>query len=72
MIAFPFLGAGSTKIPPTFLISCKVQIRYSKTLKYSEHYIRHHLPRTKVSNWISSENDAVFNFYFLVAEPFGE
>ena len=37
---FPFLGAGFASIPPTFLISCEVQTRYSKTLKYSEQYIR--------------------------------
>ena len=37
---FPFLGAGFANIPPTFLISCEVQTRYSKTLKYSEQHIQ--------------------------------
>ena len=34
--SFSFLGAGFANIPPTFLISCEVQTRYSKTLKDSE------------------------------------
>ena len=34
------LGAGFAKIPPTFLISCEVQTRYSKVLKNSEQYIQ--------------------------------
>ena len=38
--SFSFLGAGFANIPPTFLISCEVQTRYSKTLKYSEQYIQ--------------------------------
>ena len=38
-----FLGTGFANIPPTFLISCEVGTRYSKTLKYSEQYIRDHL-----------------------------
>ena len=62
MIVFPFLGAGFANILPTFLISCEVQTRYSKTLKYSEQYIRDHLSGTKVRIWICSEYDAVFNF----------
>ena len=62
MIAFPFLGAIFANIPPTFLILCEVQIRYSKTLKYSEQYIRDHLPGAKVGIWIGSEYDAAFNF----------
>ena len=34
------LGAGFVKTPPTFLISCEVQTRYSKVLKNSEQYIQ--------------------------------
>ena len=60
--SFPFLGAGFANILPTFLISCEVQTRYSKILKYSEQYIRDHLSGTKVRIWICSEYDAVFNF----------
>ena len=60
--SFPFLGAGFANIPPDFLISCEVQTRYLKTLKYSEQYIRDHLSGTKVSIWNCSEYDAVFNF----------
>ena len=60
--SFPFLGAGFANIPPTSLISCEVQIRYSKTLEYSEQCIRDHLSGTKVRIWICSEYDAVFNF----------
>ena len=64
-IVFPFfLGAGFANIPPTFLI----QIRYSKTLKYSEKYIRDHLPGTKVRIWICSECDAVFYFSCMSRE----
>ena len=63
VIVFPFLGAGFANISPTFLISCEVQTRYSKTLKYSEQYIRDHLSGTKVRIWICSEYDAVFNFF---------
>ena len=59
MIVFPFLGAGFSNIPPTFLISCGVQTRYSKALKYSEQYNRDHLSGTKVGIWICSEDDAV-------------
>ena len=46
VIVFPFLGAGFANIPPTFLISCEVQTKYSKILKYSEQYIRDRLPGT--------------------------
>ena len=62
VIVFLFLGAGFPDIPPTFLISCEVQTRYSKILKYSEQYIRDYLSGTKVRIWIGSEYDAVFNF----------
>ena len=57
-----FVGAGFANIPPTFLISCEVQTRYPKTLKYSEQYIRDHLSGIKVRIWICSEYDTVFNF----------
>ena len=50
--SFPFLGAGFANIPPTFLIS--------KTLKYSEQYIRDHLSDTKAKSWICSACHAVF------------
>ena len=59
---FPFLGAGFANIPPTFLISCEVQTRYSKTLKYSKQYIRDHLSGTKVRIWICSEYDFLYCF----------
>ena len=62
VLTFPFLGAGFANISPTFLISCEVQTKYSKILKYSEQYIREHLSGTKVRIWICSEYDAVFNF----------
>ena len=62
MLVFPFPGAGFANIPPTFLISCEVQTRYSKILKYSEQYIRGHLSGTKVRIWICFECDDVFNF----------
>ena len=39
VIVFPFLGAGFANIPPTFLISCEVQTRYSRTSR-SRQYIR--------------------------------
>ena len=65
-MVFPFLGTGFANIPPTFLISCEVGTRYSKTLKYSEQYIRDHLSGTKVRIWICSEYDAVFNFSYTV------
>ena len=60
--SFSFLGAGFANISPTFLISCEVQTRYSRILKYSEQYIWDHLSGTKVRIWIGSEYDAVFNF----------
>ena len=62
VIVFPFLGAGLGNILPAVFISCEVQTMYSKTLKYSEQYIRDHLSGTKVRIWIYSKNDAVFNF----------
>ena len=60
--SFSFLGGGFANIPHTFLISSEVQTRYSKTLKYSEHYIRDHLSGIKVRIWICSEYNIVFNF----------
>ena len=51
-----------TYLSPTFLISCEVQTRFSKILKYFEQYIRNLLSGTKVRIWIDSEYDAVFNF----------
>ena len=60
VIAFPFLGAGFANIPPTFLISCEVQTRYSKALKYSEQYIRNNMSGTKVRIWICSKYGAIF------------
>ena len=65
MIDFLFSGAGFANISPTFLISCEVQTRYSKILKYSEQYIRDHLSGTKVRIWIGSEYDALFDFSFI-------
>ena len=62
VIVFRFLGEGFANISPPFLTSCEVQTRYSKTLKYSEQYVRDHLSSTKVIIWICSEYDAVFNF----------
>ena len=44
-----------------FLISCEVQTRYSKTLKYPQQYIWNHLLGTKVRIWICFEYDAVFS-----------
>ena len=61
--SFSFLGARFANIPPTFLNSCEVQTRYSKTLKYSQQYIQDHLFNTKVRIWICSEYDVVFNFF---------
>ena len=52
---------------PTFLISCEVQTRCSKILKYSEQYIRDHLWGTKLRTWIGSEYDTVFNFSCIVS-----
>ena len=69
--SFYFLGAGFANISPTFLISCEFQTRYSKTLKYSEQYIRDHLSGTKVRIWICSGYDAVFTFsYIALCESF--
>ena len=48
MIVFAVLGAGFANTSPTFLISCEVQTRYLKTLKYSGQYIRDHLSDTKL------------------------
>ena len=62
MMAFFFSEAGFTNISHTFLISCEVQTRYSRIVKYTEQYIRDHLSGTKVRVWISSEYHAVFNF----------
>ena len=62
MILFPFLGAGFANISPTFLISYKLQTRFSEILKYSERYIWDNLSGTKVRIWIRSEYDTVFNF----------
>ena len=61
MMAFLSSGAGFANISPTFLISCEVQKRYSRILKYFEQYIRNHLSGTKVRIWIGSEYDAVFD-----------
>ena len=63
--SFSFLGAGFSNIPTTFLTSCEVQTRISKTLKYPEQYIRDHISGTKVRIGICSEYDAVFNFSFI-------
>ena len=59
---FLFLETGFANIPTTFLVSCEVQTRCSKKLKYSEQYIRDHFSGTKVRILICSEYDAVFNF----------
>ena len=67
MIVFLFVGAGFANISPTFLISCEVQTRYSKILKYSEQYIQDHLSGTKVRIWIRSEYNAVFSFSFIAS-----
>ena len=62
---FSFFRSGFANISPTFLISCDVQTRYSKTLRYSEQYIRDHLSGIKVKISICSEYDAVSNFFAL-------
>ena len=62
VIVFPFLGAGFANVVSTFLISCEVQTRYSKALRYSQQYTSDHLSGTKVRIWICSEYDAVFNY----------
>ena len=64
--SFSFLGAGFANIPPNFLISCEVQTRYSKTLKYSEQYIRDHLSGTKVRIWVVLN---MMLFLFFLALP---
>ena len=66
-----FFRRGFANIPCTFLISCEVQTRYSKTLERSEQYIRDHLSGPKVSIWICSEYDSdqpnqVINFLFHI------
>ena len=66
--SFSFLGAGFANISPTFLISCEVQTRYSRILKYSEQYIQDHLSGTKVRIWICSEYNAVFNFSYIALQ----
>ena len=58
--SFSFLVAAFANIPPTFLISCEVQTRYSRTLKYSEQYIQDHLLGTKVI--LESYHLFTFNF----------
>ena len=65
VIVFPFLRAGFSNIPRTFLISFEVQTRHSKPLKDSEQYIRDHLSGTKVVIWICCEYDAVFIFSYI-------
>ena len=45
-----------------FLTLCAVHTRYSKTLKNSEQRFRDHLSGTKVTIWICSGYDVVFNF----------
>ena len=53
-------------IPPAFLISCQIETKYLKTLKYSEQYIQDHLSGTKVRIWTGFEYDAVLIYiYFL-------
>ena len=64
VIVFPFVGVRFSNIPPTFLISCEVQTRYRKTLKYSEQYIRDHLSGTKVRIWIFSDYDVFYYYYY--------
>ena len=46
--SFSFLGARFADIPRAFLISCEVQTKYLKTLKYFEQYIWEHLAGTKI------------------------
>ena len=66
-MVFPFLGTGFANIPPTFWISCEIQTTYSKTLKYSEQYIRDHLSGTKVRIWVVLN---MMLFLFFLALPF--
>ena len=70
VIVFTLLGAGCPNIPPTFFISCESQTRYSKTLKFSEQYIRDHLSGTKERIWICSDYDAVSSFFlYCLVQP---
>ena len=69
--SFSFFRSGFANIQSTFLISCEVQTRNSKTLERSEQYIRDHLSGPKVSIWICSEYDSdqpsqVINFLFHI------
>ena len=64
-----FSGAGFANIPPTFLISCEVQTRYSKTLKYYEKYIRDHLSGTKVRIWVLVRILNIMLFSIFLALP---
>ena len=52
--SFCFLGASFANIAPSVLILSEVQTRYSKTIKYSKHYIWGYLSGTKVRIWICS------------------
>ena len=45
-------------------------VKYSRMLKNSELYIRDHLSGTKVTIWIDSEYDAVFDFSCIASWPF--
>ena len=45
-------------------------VKYSRMLKNSELYIRDHLSGTKVTIWIDSEYDAVFDFSCVASWPF--
>ena len=62
VIAFPFFRSRFCQYFTYVLISCEVQTRYLKILKYSAQYIRDHLSGTRVRIWIGSEYDAVFSF----------
>ena len=69
VIVFPFLGVVFANVPPTFLISCGVQTRYSKTLKYFEQYIRDHLSGTKVSIFLHclvQPNQAIHFLFHII------
>ena len=66
VIDFPFSGADVANIPPTFLISCEVQTKYSEISKYSEQYIQDHSSGSKANIWICSEYDEVFIFFFTL------
>ena len=60
--SFPFFRSRFCQYFTYFFISCEVQTRCSKILKYSEQYIRDHLSVTTVRIWIGSKYDAVFSF----------